>query len=1122
MKSCVRVRWVQYLRFPFVRRFCLGALGLLWGVAGVDLEAATTLHRWTGAGNNGNWTTAANWQGNAVPSGGDQRLIFPAGAARKTNTNNLPAGRVFESIWITDSGYNIYGNGLNTSIVRRDDTVGTSTFRPDITATATMTIQSELPGAKLVLAGDLNLGSFGVRVSGQGDVEIQGVISGTGGLQKSDGGELAFSGLGPNTYTGATSVRGGSLVLDRWTFRGGIQQVGTIAVPGDLSIGTGTSGTVSNIVVLSRDNQIANSSDVTVNSNGALQLSGNDDTIANLKLNEGRVTTGTGRLVLGAGASLFASAGSSSVFGRLDLGAGPQLMVDVEQNGALHLEAQISGVAATSLIKTNRGALFLANSNVFLGAVEIQGGSLWVEHGHALGETNGVTRLRSGTLFLDAIGTTAEILHSVAPGGVLRLGNGSASWNGPVVLEDDLFFYTPPNWALNVFGPITGPGGFSKLGEGILQFKTTVTNDFAGAARITEGRLILDGVFHQPVISGPLIIGGTNHPPGSDVVSAIKNNQIRDDVPVRINSSGVLFLGATSDTLGPITLAGGAIETTAPGTVTLSDNISVEPSDERAMILGRLDLGNASRQIQVLAGPPTVECEISAAIQGAGSIDLIKTGAGVLELSGSNTYGGRTLIQQGQLRATHDSALGSAVGETRVENGGRLGLAGGVVVGEPLQLNGNGGAPLSGCLVNIEDTNRLTGPIVFESDVTVAVYGALGSLTLATSLSGPGGMTKVGPKPLVLAGNQANSFGGATRVGQGLLRLAKANGSFSIGHDLFIGDGSSVPLQVVVDTTTSGQIRNDVAVTLDASGWLDLSKGSTPLGSLEGEGLVTLGGNALTLGGNNLSRTFSGILSNSPAANGMTKVGLGTQILTANNPFHNALQVTGGGVVIHGQQPDTDVVISGGGFVGGNGLVHQIQGACCGEVRPGTSPGRLTILGSLQLASSVVQLELNGVNAGTEYDQLRAQGAVTLGGKLQLKLGYAPAVNDTFRIVDKTSGGPVAGQFGGLSEGAVVVVGGYSFRITYVGGDGNDVELTRIPGAAPTFQGIQLISAGEVKLTGAGVPGGMYVIEATSLLQPPILWIPVATNFANQSGVIQFTDSELSSFPARFFRMREP
>jgi fibronectin-binding autotransporter adhesin len=1085
------------------------------------MQAATTLHRWTGAGNNGNWTTAANWLGNAAPSGGDQRLIFPAGAARKTNTNNLPAGRVFESIWITDSGYNIYGNGLNTSIVRRDDTVGTSTFRPDLTATATMTIQSELPGAKLVLAGDLIMGSFGVRVSGRGDVEIQGVISGTGGLQKTDGGELAFSGLGANTYTGSTLVRGGSLLLDRWTFRGGLTQVGTTAVPGDLSIGTGTSGTVSNWVVLSRDNQIANSSDVTVNSNGELQVNGNDDTIANLKLNEGRVTTGTGRLVLGAGALLSASAGSSTVFGRLDLGVGPQLTVDVEQGGSLHLEAQVSGAAGTALLKTNRGSLFLANSNLFSGPVEMSGGSLWVGHGHALGETNGVTRLKSGTIFLDAIGTTAEILHSVSPGGVLRVGNGSASWNGPVILEDDLFFYTPPNWALNVFGPITGPRGFSKLGEGVLQFKTTLTNDFAGPARITEGRLILDGVFHQPVISGPLIIGGTNHPPGSEVVSAIKNNQIRDDVPVRINSSGLLSLGGTSDTLGPITLAGGEIQTADAGLLTLGDNMLVEPSEERAILSGRLALGTASRQIQVLAGPPTVECEISAVVLGAGGVDLIKTGDGVLELSGSNTYAGRTLIHKGQLRATHDTALGSLAGETRVETGGRLALAGGVAVAESLKLNGNGGGPVSGCLANIEQTNRLTGSITLESDVTIAVYGSVGSLTLAGEISGPGGLTKVGPKPLVFAGSQVNSFEGTTRVTQGLLRLAKPNGIVGIAHDLVIGDGSAVPLQVVVDTTNSGQIRKDVAVVLDASGWLDLSQGATPIGSLEGDGLVTLGGTALTLGGNNLSRTFSGILSNAPAANGMTKVGSGIQVFTANNPFHNSMQVSGGGMVLHGQQPDTFVVVSSGGFVGGNGLVRQVQALSGGAVHPGASPGRLTILDSLQLSSSFLQIELNGTTPGTEYDQLQVQGSVALGGKLLLSFGYMPALNDTFRVINKTSPGPAAGEFGGLSEGEVIVVDGYSLRLTYVGGDGNDVELTRIPGAASSFDGIQLVSAGQVELTGAGVPGGHYVIEATSLLQPPILWTPVATNVASQSGAIHFTDAEVSSFPKRFFRMRE-
>src|SRR5262245_43045391 len=91
-------------------------LGLLSTVTG---QASTTLHYWTGGSSvSGNWSSGANWLGGAAPSGGDQRLIFMAGAARKVNTNDLPAGTSFESIWVVDDGYNIYGNPVRIHYLR--------------------------------------------------------------------------------------------------------------------------------------------------------------------------------------------------------------------------------------------------------------------------------------------------------------------------------------------------------------------------------------------------------------------------------------------------------------------------------------------------------------------------------------------------------------------------------------------------------------------------------------------------------------------------------------------------------------------------------------------------------------------------------------------------------------------------------------------------------------------------------------------------------------------------------------------------------------------------------------------------------------------------------------------
>jgi hypothetical protein len=56
--------------------------------------------------------------------------------------------------------------------------------------------------------------------------------------------------------------------------------------------------------------------------------------------------------------------------------------------------------------------------------------------------------------------------------------------------------------------------------------------------------------------------------------------------------------------------------------------------------------------------------------------------------------------------------------------------------------------------------------------------------------------------------------------------------------------------------------------------------------------------------------------------------------------------------------------------------------------------------------------------------------------------GGALPFGKQFNIVDNTSPNPTFGIFAGLDEGASFAVGSNLFRISYVGGDGNDVVLT--------------------------------------------------------------------------------
>jgi len=440
------------------------------------LEAAT-IRTWTGgSATSGNWTSAANWSGGA-PVVGDI-LSFPdTGARRTSNTNNFPAGTTFSTINIFDPGYRLRGNSVTISnYVSAGTGSGTNYVDFDLNAAGPgvgITFRSFANNDRLVINGDINLNARTLTTEGPGDFTIAGVISGSGGILKKNTGDLTLAGLGANTFTGTTIVGAGILRLNRYNLAGGLTFVGATAIPGNLTIGDFVSTLVGDIVVLDRDNQIANTSMVSVYATGSLELSDESDTVGELRLAGGTVTTGTGLLgVEGPITALLPVNVSkdSVIAGRLNLGARgdePQV-VDVNEGVQLHISAQVSGVSSADLIKENRGELILSASNTFSGDVEITGGTVTILHGSSLGSTTGVTKPILGTLAISGSIGISESLEVPGPAGTLMVNSGSPSWLGSVVLEDDLNIYVPTNSFLSVVGQISGPAGWLKYGDGTL------------------------------------------------------------------------------------------------------------------------------------------------------------------------------------------------------------------------------------------------------------------------------------------------------------------------------------------------------------------------------------------------------------------------------------------------------------------------------------------------------------------------------------------------------------------------------------------------------------------------------------------------------------------------------
>jgi hypothetical protein len=171
----------------------------------------------------------------------------------------------------------------------------------------------------------------------------------------------------------------------------------------------------------------------------------------------------------------------------------------------------------------------------------------------------------------------------------------------------------------------------------------------------------------------------------------------------------------------------------------------------------------------------------------------------------------------------------------------------------------------------------------------------------------------------------------------------------------------------------------------------------------------------------------------------------GTTVIGDSASATAALNLSGGQLV-------TKALLKGPGgqfnFTGGT-LTAEIVGFDLtnsgGTIAPGNSAGATEILGDLTITAGVLEIELGGTVAASEFDQLIISGDAMLNGTLDVSLlgGYTldPAVS--FEILNIA--GTRAGEFTGLTEGSLVGNFGLDLFITYLAGDGNDVALFTAP-----------------------------------------------------------------------------
>ena len=164
-----------------------------------------------------------------------------------------------------------------------------------------------------------------------------------------------------------------------------------------------------------------------------------------------------------------------------------------------------------------------------------------------------------------------------------------------------------------------------------------------------------------------------------------------------------------------------------------------------------------------------------------------------------------------------------------------------------------------------------------------------------------------------------------------------------------------------------------------------------------------------------------------------------------NVESNGILQLSGGTL-------DAQFVEVSGGTLRGSGLITTGSGSIPGQVEsrggtvsPGNGIGTLSIEGRFaNAANSTLAIELGGLAAGTQYDQLLVDGQAALSGTLNVSLlGFTPFAGDTFTILTADS---LSGQFTNL-----LLPANYTWAVNY--GATNVVLSVTGPGIIGDFNG---------------------------------------------------------------------